>query len=114
MEKVQTCPIKTEKSLAVLPKLKEWIQSQTFTFSNSKKTLLCEMVQQRSDFGKEKYGTRLQSFNGRDSELDVQQELADGLQYLFQMKMEGKSIGPETVALFEGMFALMESMLLHK
>ncbi len=114
MEKIQLYPVTTKESSPVLSKLKAWIQSQTFTFSNDKKTLLCGMVQQRSDFGKEKYGARLHSFNGRDSELDLQQELADGLQYLFQMKIEKKSLQPETVALFEGMFALMESMLIHE
>lgn len=37
----------------------------------------CELAKQRDDFGFEKYGTRLQPFNGRDSISDCIEEVLD-------------------------------------
>lgn len=38
-------------------------------------------IRQRDAIGQERYGTRLQPFNGRDSLRDAVEEMADGLMY---------------------------------
>ena len=45
-------------------------------------------MRSRDDFGKEKYGTRLQGFNGRDALKDAYQEILDAAVYLRQMLYE--------------------------
>ena len=42
----------------------------------------------RSDFGERKYGTRLETWNGREATLDALQELLDLFVYLHQARME--------------------------
>lgn len=49
---------------------------------------LVTMLRERSDFGLRKYGTRLETFNGRDAHLDAMQELLDLFVYLQQAQME--------------------------
>jgi hypothetical protein len=49
---------------------------------------LVVLLQARREFGKRKYGTELQPFNGRDAYVDALQELVDLLQYLHQAQME--------------------------
>lgn len=49
---------------------------------------LVVMLRERSDFGLRKYGTRLETFNGRDAHLDALQELLDLFVYLHQGRME--------------------------
>jgi hypothetical protein len=45
-------------------------------------------LQERSAAGKEKYGTPLQTFNGRKPLIDLYQELLDAVQYLKQHLLE--------------------------
>jgi hypothetical protein len=56
-------------------------------------------LRERSDFGLRKYGTRLESFNGRDAHLDALQELLDLFVYLHQAAMERAELERENAAL---------------
>lgn len=49
--------------------------------------------EKRIDFGEKKYGQRLRTNNGRNTGLDLYQEVLDGLSYSGQMWMEGKDDG---------------------
>ena len=49
----------------------------------------------RRESGKEKYGTELETFNGRDSEVDAYQELSDAVIYYAQFRMERARCGDE-------------------
>ena len=51
-----------------------------------------DLVRKRVRFGVEKYGTRLETGNGRDPIEDARQEIGDALQYLAQAKMEGRNV----------------------
>ncbi len=45
-------------------------------------------LQERSATGEKKYGTRLQTFNGRKALVDLYQELLDACQYIKQELLE--------------------------
>ena len=45
-------------------------------------------IRARAEMGKEKYGTYLETFNGRSALLDAYQEALDLAQYLKQLLME--------------------------
>jgi len=45
-------------------------------------------IEARAQMGKEKYGERLTSENGRDALNDLYQELLDGVMYLKQLQIE--------------------------
>jgi len=51
--------------------------------------LISRDMRQRDQFGFRKYGTRLQSGNGRNSFIDAYQELLDYIVYLKQCEIEG-------------------------
>ena len=51
-----------------------------------------DLVRKRVRFGEQKYGTRLETDNGRDPIEDAKQEIGDALQYLAQAKMEGRNV----------------------
>lgn len=50
--------------------------------------LVLEDIRVRDDFGAKKYGTRLQPHNGRDTLLDLYQEMLDAVVYLRQLIYE--------------------------
>ena len=50
--------------------------------------LLAESLVERAEAGLKKYGTRLQTFNGRDAVIDAYQEAQDAVMYLSQKRME--------------------------
>jgi|SRR5271157_1610741 len=62
----------------------------------------------RIDFGEKKYGQRLRTNNGRDTWLDLAQELLDSCSYSAQLNLESKDDGSlfhllaSTTALIEG------------
>lgn len=111
MDKVQDTPTRTDLSKPILPDLLKWINESNFTFKEEEIEILSSSLKKRSDFGLQKYGTFLCTHNGRNSELDLQQELIDGLQYLFQMNMEGKKLNDKTITIFKANFFLMELMI---
>lgn len=53
---------------------------------------LYDQLYERVQLGVRKYGTRLQSHNGRSVTLDIRQELLDGIMYSHQGVMEGKRV----------------------
>jgi hypothetical protein len=60
---------------------------------------LVAVLRERSDFGLRKYGTRLETWNGRDAHLDALQELADLFVYQHQAAMERADLEAEVVKL---------------
>jgi hypothetical protein len=63
----------------------------------------------RVEFGEKKYGTRLQTWNGRPVRLDIRQELLDGIMYSHQGVMQGErvaNIRNTLVAEVEGLLEL--------
>ena len=51
---------------------------------------LCDELLARREVGIERYGTPLQTRNGRDAGLDELQELLDALAYMWQAHIEGQ------------------------
>lgn len=60
---------------------------------------LVELLRQRSEFGQRKYGTKLETHNGRDAYLDALQELLDLFVYIHQAQMENADLRQENAAL---------------
>lgn len=54
--------------------------------------LVIEDMQKRDNTGFKKYGTRLQAFNGRNSVIDIYEELLDAVVYMKQQIEEKKEI----------------------
>lgn len=54
--------------------------------------MVMQDVQRRAHAGKQKYGTTLQGFNGRDALLDAYQEVLDLAQYLRQRIYEERGV----------------------
>lgn len=52
--------------------------------------LVLEDVKKRDDFGLKKYGTHLQPHNGRDTLLDIYEELLDAVVYIRTLIEEKK------------------------
>lgn len=53
-------------------------------------------IQSRVDAGEQKYGKKLQTFNGRDALWDLYQELIDAVMYLRQAILERDAARRET------------------
>lgn len=90
----QPTPTKEERSVLVYPEVIKWLNTQKHS-SQEDINFVKDFITSRHRFGKEKYGTGLMSFNGRDCVLDVKEELGDCLQYLHQLKLENKTVTPE-------------------
>lgn len=76
--------MQTPAAAAVVPVLKTWLKKRGYEEAD-------ELVETRRAFGREKYGTELMTHNGRDATKDCLEELGDALQYMMQMRMEGKN-----------------------
>lgn len=111
MNIVQSTPCHSYESEEVHENLVKWITSKNNIFTKEEIEILCKFIGERSDFGFEKYKVRLCSYNGRDAEVDLQQELADAMQYLRQMNLEGKRMSDTTITLFKCLFNLFEDSL---
>lgn len=75
----EPAPQLIEGSTEVLELLKEDLKHTPTTLAE--REILLYALQQRSDFGFNKYGTRLMVPNGRDFRVDTLQELADAIVY---------------------------------
>jgi len=111
MDIIQDNPTTQASSVEVLPQLLKWLKRDAHFLMENEVDTVCELLQQRSDFGKEKYGTCLHTFNGRDCELDAQQEIIDCLQYVCQLRMEDKSLSTETMTLLQTLFMFTTKMV---
>ena len=49
-------------------------------------------IEARIELGKERYGTLLQTHNGRDALVDLYEELMDALMYTKQLMMENEDV----------------------
>lgn len=54
--------------------------------------LVLKDIKKRDEFGKLKYGTRLQPFNGRDTLRDVYEELLDAVVYIRTLIWERETL----------------------
>lgn len=77
------------------PEQSEWSESVTVQLLKDLRTHgigadnpIAQDLLARRAAGKEKYGTELMTFNGRDSEVDAYQELLDAVVYYTQFRME--------------------------
>lgn len=77
----EPAPVSTPKSQDVWPHLLLAVQDLPW---------LHEKVTERVKFGREKYGTVLQTHNGRDAAQDAREELYDFLFYWTQLYLEGQ------------------------
>jgi len=118
MDIVQDNPVDTIFSIDVLPEILTWLKhdsdSDRCFLSEEDRKMIDLRLQQRSDFGKEKYGSFLRTFNGRDCEIDAQQEIIDCIQYLFQMRLENRSLSTETIKMLQTLFRLTNEMVEKK
>ena len=69
-----------------------------------------KLAQARDEFGANKYGTRLQPFNGRNPTTDALQELLDAFVYFEQMIFEAKYKQPVIDAAIDLVKTLRESV----
>jgi hypothetical protein len=77
----------------VTPSLINWINNiSDDKISNIIKTNVIQLIVARDTFGLKKYGQRLKTKDGRDSQEDAMQELGDLMQYIYKAKMNGESI----------------------
>lgn len=58
-----------------------------------------QFVEERSNFGRRKYGQELHTFDGRSPHLDALQELVDLMQYLHKAELEHASLVAENAGL---------------
>ena len=80
----EPAPISTPQSEPVWAFLKD---SDLLLVDNSR---LLYALEERVDFGRDKYGTVLQTHNGRDALQDAREELLDLVFYTAQAYLEGK------------------------
>lgn len=59
--------------------------------AESLKQRFCDLINERTAIGVERYGEPLQTDNGRDAERDLTEELLDALQYQEQSRLELKA-----------------------
>lgn len=83
---VQAMPVKNADSQDVLQDL---LCQEDYTGKKLINESLAAQLQARVELGVRKYGTRLETNNGRDVILDIRQELLDGIMYSHQGVMQG-------------------------
>lgn len=49
---------------------------------------IIKMIEERAAIGEQRYGTRLQAWNGRNAVQDLLEEILDGIQYSYQAFVE--------------------------
>ena len=106
--KVQNPPQKTDKSSLVFPLLRRWL-TRCKSLDGEEEKFVIDFVTSRHKFGEEKYGTGLTTYNGRDAGIDTMQELGDCIFYLYQLKLEGKTVSKEIRTLLEVITELASS-----
>lgn len=84
---VQALPTECSESVDVLDSFKELLNNEIISED------LYEQLKRRVDLGVKKYGSRLKTYNGRDTLLDCRQEALDGIMYGQQAVLEGRSKG---------------------
>jgi hypothetical protein len=60
---------------------------------------LAKDIHERAEMGKQKYGTLLKPFNGRNALTDLKQELLDGIVYAKQAEEEARLLGKDSSVL---------------
>lgn len=86
--KIQVLPVTNEDSQDVLDNLLRTKDYRGLVVDSK----LAYQLEERVALGVRKYGTRLQTNNGRDVCLDIRQELLDGIMYAHQGVMQGKNL----------------------
>lgn len=103
-------PRKTDRSSLVFPALRSWLEECKSLSGSDEENFVINFIRARHRFGKNKYGTGLTTYNGRDAEIDAIQELGDCIFYLYQMKLENKTISADVRTLLEVVMELASSI----
>ncbi len=93
----RTTPVRPEKGVAMATE----VEPQPAPVPNSGVPvwdLVMSDMRDRKEFGRKKYGTCLQTFNGRDALVDLYQELLDACVYVRQKIEESKAAVPPEAA----------------
>lgn len=85
-----------DKLIKIISQMSEYSEN---TEVRRKLEELSQLIQERNNFGIEKYGQPLYSEDGRNSIEDARQELGDLLQYACKIKMQ-KEKNPEQIEEF--------------
>lgn len=83
-------PLPKNKGIYVTKSLIEWIKNNNFDQKISKDTI--QLLQERDNFGFEKYGQHLRSDDGRNTIEDARQEIGDLLQYVYKAKLNNENL----------------------
>lgn len=98
-------PAPINKGQSVTPALLEWLKDH----HASEKVI--STIQQRYEFGLNKYGQPLMTQDGRDTFRDAQEEAADLLQYLYKATLQELK-DPFNVQELEEILAYCQQLLL--
>ena len=82
-------PELSERSEPVFPFIIEQLRNAKYNTETA--NWLADLLEERRNFGLQKYGQELHTHNGRDAIEDARQELGDLVVYLTQASMEGRS-----------------------
>lgn len=108
-------PIHNDKPETWEEVIKDYSNMNGWYPNNKEKEIKDEIIslmKSRNEFGRNKYGTALQPFNGRDNIVDAIQELFDAVVYLKNEFLETNH--PATQKVYEGALTLLESAyILH-
>lgn len=69
-------------------------------------------LRERAEFGKEKYGVYLHTWNGRDAMMDAYQEVLDAIMYTRQAQLE-KDSDIDLMVIYEQTLALARRIAKH-
>lgn len=90
----RTQPAPRQGGEDVAPRLLEWINGPLSEMRGGADLHLWSLIVQRTALGYLRYGTVLQTHNGRDPVEDGRQELGDALKYIEQAIMQGEDLTP--------------------
>lgn len=84
-------PDPKREGVEVSPFLINWILENNF-ITKETKTKVVSLIEERYEYGLEKYGQPLMSKDGRNTITDAMDEIGDFLQYLYKAKMNGLNL----------------------
>jgi hypothetical protein len=103
-------PAPKPKGEIVPDKLIEWLQDniprRTYIINTND---MIDLIKERDEFGRKKYGQPLMSQDGRNTIEDARQELGDLMQYIYKAKLNG-----EDLSSIRNLFPILEFLLFSK
>lgn len=95
----QPAPTTSAQSRAVLPCALITCAQTHYGVARS----LCDALAARADLGIARYGTPLQTHNGRDAIRDLREELLDAIMYATQAQLEGRITEDQAQEIIDGL-----------